>query len=790
MPKETWGDLEGTFGTKALTMSPQERDYAARTVMAEAGGDKLNQAAVMHVIRNRALHGGFGEGVEGVIKKPYAFEPWLHAGSGKGNDPLAYSAEDPNYQQALRIVDAVAAGQIPDPTKGATHFYSPQAQKQLASLDNRALVPGWAKPEARTATIGGHEFYNLASNTPVGKKVINVTRGVPADYDWLGESYKEHLDQKSGVTTPAPEFMEQAEKERRPMPPPLPVVRQQPPEDWGAGQSLTTGMTLGAWPYIKAGVQTLDDYTQGKVKEPSLSTLVTGEPTGVSGRYKQNLENIEKERAAYQTYAPIGHMLAEQGGALVGTALPMSLAAKGIAAGGRLVGEALPMAKPALQAAGRFFSGETGANAPGLVAGLQRGASYAGQGAAQGAGQALFTQGLQPEGSDFKTQLAYGAGGGALMSSFVNPLFSSLAAPLAAEIAPNVRSLAQAVNQKFDLNLRPTQIARDAEINALDRRVIPQHVADEQVVKFNEELAKQLGMQGKELTKANVEFEMRKVGKELSDIAATTSMKPRRQFFQDLGDVRADLYATTLDGNPLRAKVDSILMKIYNESVTGVMDGNKFRAFVKKDGLLDKELLNSGDPSARMLGYKLKDKMFEMFEVSDPRRASAYNQARLMYRKLVAAEPLANTSGVVDPTALLKRVQKQRLTGDMSELGEAGKFMPKTTSTGSARLPPKPSTMDQIREYSRSALPAIPSAIAYYMNMPTGAVTAASALLGGGQYLGAQARNWAMASPAVGRAVLSGKLPNVITPAENVLARGVSDVATQVGAGSEKRRRK
>ena len=785
MPRDNWGDVDSVFPV-GMELSPKERDYMARTIVAEAGGDPANQAAVAHVIRNRVQHGGFGNGVHGVITKPYAFEPWLHAGTGRNNDPLAIAADDPKYLSALQVADAVISGQLPDPTQGATHFYSPQAQRQLAAIDNRSLVPSWAKPEHLTAKIGGHEFYNLADSTPrgttTGKKVIDVTRGPEAN-DWITQGWENHQNRMKGDVPPAPGWVttgQQKFEEARPQPETsLPTTPIQPPTDWGALQSATTGLTLGAWPYIQAGIQTLDDKYTDKA------------PGDWKGAFEKNLANVNEQRAKYQEYSPLSHMLAEQGGALVGTALPMGLAARGVAAGGRALGGALPALRPALEVAGRLVSGETAATAPGLLAGVGRGASYAAQGATQGAGQAALTYGLQPEGSDFGEQLAWGAGGGALTGSIVNPLFSRAIAPLTAEIAPNVRTLAQGVNQKFGLNLRPTQIAKDAEINALDRRVIPQHVSDAQVMKFNDELAKQLGMGGKELTKDNVQFEMRKAGQTLSDIAATTSMRPTQNFFQDLGDIRTDLYATTLDGNPLRGKVDQILMKIYNESVHGAMDGNKFRAFTKKDGLIDKELLNSTDPSARTLGYKLKDKMFEMFEVSDPTKASAYTQARHMYKKLLAVEPLANASGVIDPTKLLKRAQKYNLKGDVQELGEAGQFMAKTTSTGAAKGATKPPTFEQIKDLGRNALPAIPSAAAYMLNAPPGAVAATAAILGGGQYLGGKARDWAMASPLIGKMVLDGvNLGKAIAPTENILARSAANMTTQVGAGSERKKRK
>jgi hypothetical protein len=267
-------------------------------------------------------------------------------------------------------------------------------------------------------------------------------------------------------------------------------------------------------------------------------------------------------------------------------------------------------------------------------------------------------------------------------------------------------------------------------------------------------------------------------------------MTPRRNFFQDLGNIRADVYNTTLDGNPLRAKIDQILLKIYNESVTGVMDGNKFRAFTKKGGLLDKELLSSADPSFKQAGYQLKAKMFDMFEVSNPKMAAPYNRARENYRKLLAIEPLTGNSGIVDPTKVLGRVNKFNLTGDVRELAEAGKYLPKTTSTGGVKGASIPPWYKQLEEevWTHKVPLGLAGTAAHYLGISPDVVGAAGTVLGGGQYVGSKIRDWAMASPTVGRAVLSGKIPSALQPQpwENLLARGAAGVTTQVGAGKGK----
>lgn len=135
-------------------MTPQERDLAIRVVLAEAAKEgPQGMAAVAHVIRNRVATGSYGDGLGGVLTKKYAFEPMLHYGTGKNNDPARFKEAEPVYQEAARIFDAVSAGGVADPTKGATHFLAKGLQSDLGRD-----TPAWAKKPL--TQIGGHTFYS------------------------------------------------------------------------------------------------------------------------------------------------------------------------------------------------------------------------------------------------------------------------------------------------------------------------------------------------------------------------------------------------------------------------------------------------------------------------------------------------------------------------------------------------------------------------------------------------------------------------------------------------------
>lgn len=136
-------------------MDAVDRDLAIRTVLAEASGQGPDgMAAVAHVIRNRSAVGRYGgKSVGEVVTAKNQFEPWNDVGAGKPNDPMGYAPTDPGYQRAAKIVDAVFSGALPDPTRGATHFYAPKAQSDLGRK-----APSWAKGQ-QGLKIGDHMFY-------------------------------------------------------------------------------------------------------------------------------------------------------------------------------------------------------------------------------------------------------------------------------------------------------------------------------------------------------------------------------------------------------------------------------------------------------------------------------------------------------------------------------------------------------------------------------------------------------------------------------------------------------
>jgi len=135
----------------ASTHTLEERDYLIRTVAFEAPHEtNKGQAAVAYVILNRKKSSRWGDNIKDVVTQPGQFEPWMT----RRKEVEELSPNDPRYQSAARIADAVLAGDIPDPTAGATHFLNPIVVRQRRG----GSLPSWANGEG--LSIGKHAFYS------------------------------------------------------------------------------------------------------------------------------------------------------------------------------------------------------------------------------------------------------------------------------------------------------------------------------------------------------------------------------------------------------------------------------------------------------------------------------------------------------------------------------------------------------------------------------------------------------------------------------------------------------
>jgi spore germination cell wall hydrolase CwlJ-like protein len=139
------------FWGSELRQAVDERDYLIRTIIFEASGEtEVGKVAVAYVILNRKKNGRWGDNIKAVVTHPGQFEPWMT----RRREIEGLSPNDPRYQSAAIIADAVLSGQTPDPTAGATHFLNPTIVRERRG----GSLPSWARGEGRP--IGRHTFYS------------------------------------------------------------------------------------------------------------------------------------------------------------------------------------------------------------------------------------------------------------------------------------------------------------------------------------------------------------------------------------------------------------------------------------------------------------------------------------------------------------------------------------------------------------------------------------------------------------------------------------------------------
>lgn len=148
-------------------LTVDDRDYLIRTIAFEASGEPaIAKIAVAYVVLNRKKSGRWGDNIKAVVTQPGQFEPW----TTKRTEIEGLSPDDPRYQSAAVIADAVLSGQTPDPTAGATYFLNPTIVRERRG----GALPSWARGEG--LPIGSHTFYfpeGDASPQPAGLTIVD-----------------------------------------------------------------------------------------------------------------------------------------------------------------------------------------------------------------------------------------------------------------------------------------------------------------------------------------------------------------------------------------------------------------------------------------------------------------------------------------------------------------------------------------------------------------------------------------------------------------------------------------
>lgn len=149
-------------GAASAELTQKELNLLAYTLLGEAAGEgREGMEAVMWTIRNRAESGRYPDNPAAVATQKdsrgvHQYSAWNTKKSG-GNAPKSrFSTSSPEFKEALEVAQRVMAGEVQDPTGGATHFYAEGSPK-----------PNWFEAEgpAGEVKIGNHRF--AARNTAI-----------------------------------------------------------------------------------------------------------------------------------------------------------------------------------------------------------------------------------------------------------------------------------------------------------------------------------------------------------------------------------------------------------------------------------------------------------------------------------------------------------------------------------------------------------------------------------------------------------------------------------------------
>jgi hypothetical protein len=441
-----FADVEETYSAP-VPLDPRARDLVIRTIFGEAlPKDQEGRAAVANVIRNRVASGRYGQGAEGVIKKPWAFEPWMRPDARARM--LGLTPDSPDYQSIAEVVDKIFGGVMPDTTGGSTHFFAPRAQAQLGRS-----APAWAAGQPRAA-VGGHLFYapdERGSGTPPaspsrGGAAVPVAAAPPAIQADDRDAMKSLVAQASTKITPGNPFAEAAQP---PVVPPTSVAKPAlPPQmqtgDIGQGAAFATGVEQGlsfGWSDEVRGLAAALATIPGGGSALDLVRLAWG-------TYSQD-PNAETAKAYNAAVTEARRVLAEAKKQYPGTTL-----------GGEVLGgAAFPLPGGPLTSAGRTVASRVGSSVlQGGIAGGVTGAGSAEGDISKRVGPALI-----------------GAGGGAAIGGAVGGLGPTFANYIGGAILDAARPAARAVRKVANL-------AVDASRLPAKDRILPHQMTPETMV--------------------------------------------------------------------------------------------------------------------------------------------------------------------------------------------------------------------------------------------------------------------------------------------------------------------
>jgi Cell Wall Hydrolase len=656
-----------------MDLSAPDRDLITKTIIGEAGDQPPEgQAAVAHVIKNRleSKSGEFANGsVPQVVLGRNQFESWSADNRVR---TAKVSPKSDAYKTAAGIADDVFSGRTPDPTNGATYFYSPKDQAAL-----RRQPPAFAQYPSH-GTIGGHEFFSkdgpdLVREWMPGAKAAASPPGAPDEdlvSEWLPAAKPAPRSApataaSSGAMMPVPK------------PPDMDTLGQTVARMTGESQGdsytdMAKRLGLGA---VRGVGDVADTLAQGigYVGEKGAGALQRagvispGSAKSVADWHARINADISRENAAFDAAANNGltSTLGRIGGQIAGT------------------GPLLATGGAALSAAGR--------GAPIVNALLSRPMlAAAARGAGAGAGANLLTSAASEE--PLSEQLQGGAETGAVagpVGRFVGKFAGKL---VGSGVDTETANLAAAARDKFGIPLRADQVSANPMVrfmgSVLQRMPftgLGEHVAEQQTA-ANRAIANEMGQVSDKVTPQTIRAAKADLGQRYQAVnRAMGPLQLDRNFVRDIRDARDFAHLNLEPGKAriIEKHIDDIGSKI--DPATGTMTPEAYQHLLRHDGPLDL-LVNSNDTGGvGKIAQRLKGALESQFERSDPALARIKKDIDYRYWVANAVEPLAHesTTGDISMAKLLRAADMS--TSDLGQLGRVGqRFLKEPPSSGTA----------------------------------------------------------------------------------------------------------
>lgn len=560
--------------------------------------------------------------------------------------------------QFLQAVDGGGARDAPQSGQSAS-------QKFLSDV-------GATKGELNALPINGETGVGLPAAQAKTFRQLAVGGGIDINAQ-VGTQKLPYVQVKPGVTPSGPGVY-YVDLEGR--------LQQTPGKPVSGGEAFGAGFVQGARD-VKASVDNLQQFADEKLPgSKQLSALFGYDAPTVQA---ENFANREGFDARYQdSRAGLGGRITGQ----VAASAPVMMAG----------GEVLAPVARAAGPLGEFVAGRAGGNL------LTQTASRATQGAIQGAGGAALTssQSDRPLGEQVATGAMIGGVAGPVVPAVAGAVGRSVNNLTTSPVATEVADLARLAMDKWKIPLRSSQIGGTADraLAIKDSNLIGAagsgygKNAAEQGRAFTKAVSNTFGEDVDAITPDVMSAAKRRIGGQMNDIAARTTIKVDNAMLNDLAAVGSQAREIGLDTGQINA-IDNQIKKITSlaKKNGGVLPGDAYQTIVGFKSSLQKMQTNPNGPF-RNLASEIREALDGGLERSaQTGDVEALRRARYEYKNLKTIEKLTgkNADGQISPAALLNRVQTKFDNyafgggGDLGELARIGQtFLKEPPNSGTA----------------------------------------------------------------------------------------------------------